>query len=70
MKKAHYRIIRKGWLKQKWSWQFFSANGKQIARSSEAYHNRVDCMSSIYLINESKKPIYEKDEKGNLIIVS
>ncbi|MDQ3750426.1 MAG: DUF1508 domain-containing protein [Acidobacteriota bacterium] len=33
-----------------WRWRFISANGNIIAVSSESYHNREDCLSSINIL--------------------
>jgi uncharacterized protein YegP (UPF0339 family) len=35
-----------------WYWVFFASNGRAIARSSESYINRGDCLHSIRLIKE------------------
>lgn len=33
-----------------WRWRFVASNGKIIAMSSEAYHNKADCRHGIDLI--------------------
>ena len=33
-----------------WRWRFKANNGKIIAISSEAYHNKQDCIDMIYLM--------------------
>ena len=36
--------------KDQWYWTFQAENNKTIARSSESYFNRKDCLHSIYLV--------------------
>ena len=42
-----------------WYWIYYARNRKAIARSSESYHNLVDCTNSIALVqNSSDDPIF------------
>jgi len=36
-----------------WRWTYHAANGRAIAVSSEAYHNRSDCERSIDIMKAS-----------------
>jgi uncharacterized protein YegP (UPF0339 family) len=36
-----------------WYWIYYASNGRAIARSSESYHNKADCESSIGLLKRS-----------------
>jgi uncharacterized protein YegP (UPF0339 family) len=38
--------------KGEWYWLFQADNGKTIARSSESYNNRSDCLHSIRLVKD------------------
>ena len=44
-------IIRNGFFKQKWSFRIVAKNGKILA-SSEKYHNRVDMVTAIDIIQK------------------
>ena len=37
-----------------WRWRFVARNGETIAKSSESYQNRIDCLHSIELIKQSQ----------------
>jgi len=37
---------------QQWYWVFNGKNGETIARSSEGYHNRQDCLHSIRIVKD------------------
>jgi uncharacterized protein YegP (UPF0339 family) len=37
-----------------WYWIYYARNGEAIARSSESYVNRSDCLHSIGLLKNSK----------------
>lgn len=42
-----------------WRWRYVAANNRIIAVSSEAYHNRTDCLHSIALVKAgSSAPVY------------
>lgn len=46
-----------------WYWIYYAANRKAIARSSESYHNRSDCVHSINLVKASKDdPVFYDSE--------
>jgi uncharacterized protein YegP (UPF0339 family) len=43
----------------KWYWIYYAKNKEEIARSSESYSNRSDCMHSISLIKASSSdPVF------------
>lgn len=45
---------------QQWRWYLKATNGKTIAVSSEAYHNKADCLASIALVKSSSNAsVYE-----------
>jgi uncharacterized protein YegP (UPF0339 family) len=45
---------------REWWWRYRAANGKEIARSSEGYDNKADCLHSIGLMKASKDaPVVE-----------
>jgi uncharacterized protein YegP (UPF0339 family) len=45
-----------------WYWIYYGKNGEELARSSESYVNRSDCLHCINLIKESKgDPVYYYD---------
>jgi uncharacterized protein YegP (UPF0339 family) len=37
-----------------WYWIYYARNGEEIARSSESYVSRSDCLHSINLVKNSK----------------
>ena len=42
-----------------WYWIYYAGNKEEIARSSESYINRKDCLHSIHLVQASADdPIY------------
>jgi uncharacterized protein YegP (UPF0339 family) len=42
-----------------WYWIYYAKNGEAIARSSESYINRADCIHSIQLLkNSSNDPVF------------
>ena len=47
--------------KGEWYWRFQANNNKVIARSSESYVNRSDCLHSIRLVKEQAPgaPVYD-----------
>lgn len=55
---SHYQIYKDS--QSQWRWRFVASNGKTIAVSSEAYHNKNDCLHSISLVKASQQaPVYE-----------
>lgn len=45
-----------------WYWIYYAANGEALARSSESYRNRGDCLHCINLIKASQdSPVYYYD---------
>ncbi len=38
--------------KSEWYWTFQAENGETIARSSEGYRNRADCLHSIRIVKD------------------
>jgi len=38
---------------RQWRWRLRAANGRIIADSGEAYHNRADCLAAIALVKRS-----------------
>ena len=38
--------------KDEWYWTFQAENGLTIAKSSESYKNRIDCLNSIRIVKE------------------
>jgi uncharacterized protein YegP (UPF0339 family) len=58
-------ISKKGWFRQKWSFQIVARNGN-ILCSSEKYWNKQDCLDTVYLIqnhSEGCKVEYKYPEK-------
>jgi uncharacterized protein YegP (UPF0339 family) len=54
----HYQVY-KGTNGQ-WRWRYVSSNGRIIADSAEAYHNKADCLHGIALMKgSSNSPVYE-----------
>jgi uncharacterized protein YegP (UPF0339 family) len=48
--------------KGQWYWIYYAKNKEEIARSSESYVNRSDCINSINLIKNSKdEPVFYYD---------
>lgn len=45
--------VTKHWLSGQWRWRLRALNGKIIAVSGEAYHNRTDCLHAIELVREA-----------------
>jgi uncharacterized protein YegP (UPF0339 family) len=44
-----------------WRWALFSSNNRQVADSSEGYHNKTDCQHGIDLVKASyNAPVYER----------
>lgn len=44
-----------------WRWRLVARNGRSIAISGEAYHNKVDCLHAISLVKSSSNaPVYER----------
>jgi uncharacterized protein YegP (UPF0339 family) len=42
-----------------WYWIYYAKNGEEIARSSESYVNRSDCIHSINLVkNSASDPVF------------
>lgn len=39
--------------RNQWYWIYYASNGEEIAKSSESYINRSDCLHSINLIKKS-----------------
>lgn len=37
---------------RQWRWRFVASNGRTIADSGEAYHNRTDCLAGIALVKQ------------------
>lgn len=55
---AHYQLNKDEG--EQWYWIFKAKNSKTIAKSSESYHNRLDCIASIHLIKQSNtSPIWD-----------
>lgn len=55
---AHYQLNKD--VSGQWYWIFKAKNSKTIARSSESYHNRSDCIDSIHLIKQSNaSPVWD-----------
>ncbi|MEM1353388.1 MAG: DUF1508 domain-containing protein [Planctomycetota bacterium] len=43
-----------------WRWRYVASNGRIIGVSSEAYHNKSDCLHSINLMKASSNAtVYE-----------
>jgi uncharacterized protein len=55
----HYTVYRDAsW---QWRWRLVAANGRTIADSAEAYHNKSDCLAAIELVKRSSSaPVYEQ----------
>lgn len=54
-----YYTIYKDRLGQ-WRWNYRASNGRIIADSAEAYHNRADCLNGISIMKGSaNSPVYE-----------
>lgn len=55
---AYYAIYKD--VQNQWRWRYVASNNRIIAVSSEAYHNKADCMHSINLMKQSANaPVYE-----------
>lgn len=49
---------------QRWSWTAVSAgNGRTLARSSEYYTNRADCIAAIYQLFGAVSDVYLRQEQ-------
>lgn len=56
--------------RQKWRWVARNAgNQKILARSSERYHNRQDCLDAIHQLFGEETVVYKREgEKGNVLL--
>lgn len=45
-----------------WRWYLAASNGRKIADSGEAYHNKTDCLYAIGLVMDTNRhtPVYQK----------
>lgn len=63
--------VRTGLLKRRkeWRWRLRSDNFRIIANSGESYRNKVDCLTSIYLVRSAdpNTRIREIDEHGSMV---
>jgi len=52
---------------QQWYWVFNGKNGETIARSSEGYHNRQDCLHSIRIVKDmaADAPVWDLSTPGD-----
>jgi uncharacterized protein YegP (UPF0339 family) len=50
-KKGYYQLYRD--TQNYWRWRYVASNGRTIAVSSEAYHNRSDCIAAIDIMRGS-----------------
>ena len=49
---------------QRWSWTAVSGgNGRTLARSSESYTNRADCIAAIYQLFGAGSDVYLRQEQ-------
>ncbi len=55
---------------QKWFWVALSGdNFHQLARSSEAYTNRSDCLKAVRILFGPDSNVYRReDEQGNVLL--
>ena len=53
--------------RQQWYWVFNGKNGETIARSSEGYHNRQDCLHSIRIVKDmaADAPVWDLSTPGD-----
>lgn len=55
---------------QRWYWIAKSAgNQKRLARSSERYTNRGDCVNAVWLLFHASTTVFQREaEHGNLLL--
>ena len=55
---GHYKLYVD--VNRQWRWRYLASNGRIIADSAEAYHNKTDALNGINIIrNSGNSPVYE-----------